>query len=704
VGRDLLLGIFKRTGDGPCGEFEAVRVKKVKGVLDGYNYVTLDTPERVEAGMFYGFSWGKDGGSISFDFADLVEENLCYCYGDNKNEGSGFLEWDPDARIVNLNAVPEDINAPNAWDEKYRVSYRKYAFNVEFCPDVDCWLGCGDSEMEYQKFDSEKRGIIADVSDPFPTDGVMDTFRFFAGAIDGAARCASPVKFPSDTCWVGRKILLHILRRVGEGPCGDFDVIRTKSWVVQDGVNVVKLDTPQDVKAGDFFGFSWRMYGAVSFDFNNGSNELCYCHGDGDDVGSGKMLWDTKEVTLSATDINADYSVSYRKYAFEVYYCNDDPPCEWIGWGDSQTLYENFDTEKKGIVVDIQEGVPGFGVLTRFRFTTGASKPDRCNKEFNDPKCWIGRKLKIGVFKRLGSGPCGRFEVGKQKVVEVVDGVNEIVLTNPWEVDVDEFIGFSWLLFGSVSYNDSDTVAYCWGTNKGAESGVVGSGYTPGNVVTLEVSGGKYRPSYREYAFEAEWCPEEDPCEEVGCGSVQLFPKFDTEQRGIIVDRLSVLKAGFIEYFYFYAGGTDEERCSTFGPACWVGRTLWFGIFDRVSGGDGCGQFQLVDSKKWEVVDGYNKVELLSPKVVNDGQYIGFYWFFKGAVSWQDREINDGNFCYCYNENKALKGGVLDNIGDVVDLMQQPGAGETPETDPWGFQYPISYREYAFGAHWCPTV
>jgi hypothetical protein len=526
VGRDLWLGIFKRTGAGPCGAFEAVRLKKVKGTLDGFNYVELETPEHVEAGMFYGFAFDLYG-SISFDFADLVEENLCYCYGNNLGKGSGRLTYQQ--RHVDLSVVPADISAANAFDEKFRVSYRKYAFNVEFCPDEpvvpDCWLGCGDSVQEYEKFDTEKRGIIVDVSDPFPTDGFVDTFRFFAGGTDGAARCAAPVKFNSDTCWVGRDILLSIFRRVGDGPCGDFKVIRSKKWTVQDGVNVVVMGTPQEVKAGDFFGFSWREYGAVSFDFNDADNELCYCHGDGDDLGSGALTFSTTDVTLSATDIADDYSISYRKYAFEVSYNCDEPeptptppPCDWIGCGERDTLHQEFDTENRGIIVDIKHGVPGPGYLKSFAFTTGASKPNRCSSTFNDSQCWIGRKLKIGVFIRNGEGPCGEFVAGNQKIVVVDDGLNVVDLTNPWKVDFGDFIGFSWISYGAVSYDFTDIMpeneCYCWGENMAAKSGVVGES---GSVVDLKASSSnpvpgsydeRFRPSYRDYAFEAHFCPE----------------------------------------------------------------------------------------------------------------------------------------------------------------------------------------------------
>jgi hypothetical protein len=298
-------------------------------VVDGINTVNFDPPLDVISGDSIGFAWSFYG-SVSYNYSDIVEDNLCYCYGENKAATSGVAA---ESATVNLKVVPDpNEQNPSEYDVLFRNSYREYAFQAEYCS-ADCeMIGTGDL-VEYQKTDTEIRGIMVDIGSPFPSKSKVKKIQFYAGGVDGDERCGTA----GPKCWVGRQIFVGIFRPEDNSTCGKFYIPRLKKVTVVDGLNTYDYPAPDyiDVEAGDCVGWAWLDYGAISFDFADineadRSENLAYCYGENTGRTSGRARFEDY-VTLDvvpdpAAPLDTDsydyrFRPSYRKYALQAEFC-----------------------------------------------------------------------------------------------------------------------------------------------------------------------------------------------------------------------------------------------------------------------------------------------------------------------------------------------------------------------------------------------
>jgi plastocyanin len=385
-------------------------------------------------------------------------------------------------------------------------------------------VGCGDL-VEYQKIDTDKKGIMVNIKDAFAHAGQVKKFQFYAGAVDGDERCGDA----GPDCWVGRTLKVGIFRRQGNGPCGSFLITSLTSVIAVDGINTVNFDPYLEVEAGDAIGFAWSFYGVASYDYADiNDDNLCYCYGENEGALSGvaaelatvnlKVIPDPNDP--NPTDLALQFRNSYRKYAFQAEYCGSD--CEMIGTGDL-VEYQKTDTDNRGIMVDIGSPFPNHGRVKKIQFFAGGVDGDeRCGTA--GPKCWVGREIYVGIFRPKDSSTCGDFYIPRLKKVTVVDGLNTYDYPAPDYIDVEagDCVGWAWADYGAISFdfadiNDADrseNLAYCYGENTDATSG---RAKFQGDVSLIVVPGlgdpliptnldYMFRPSYRKYALQAEFC------------------------------------------------------------------------------------------------------------------------------------------------------------------------------------------------------
>jgi hypothetical protein len=339
-------------------------------------------------------------------------------------------------------------------------------------------------------------------------------------------------------------------------------------------------------------------------------------------------------------------------------------------------VYDKWDTQRIGVVVDAAGAVQSVGHVTGVSFVAGGTETDRLYAADNE--------IFFGIFRPSGDEECAFDNIFWKKLGEnFTSGERyDFELETCLAVQPGDAIGFYWNNYGVVSYNysespETDTPRYCSGEGTGESK--------PGSeaYVQLAMTGPDvpFSPSYRIYAFQAQFCSS---CEHArSLGRTEDFvrlAKHDNFKRWMMVDqRIVVPASGVIDYVEIQARGHDVD-------ISWSDtRKVTFTMLNDVGGG----VFEVVAKKtRGPAFQGYNLFKLNMS--VELGQMIGVSWRGFGVVSFDylERNVSDDSF------NQNYYGGEVGNplLGENVTLGLSPASNKNSP----------SHRDYAIRYHLCP--